>query len=1425
MSVSLKSIKASSRKRTFRQLHLERLELRQLLAADLTNESNLGIWDRLGALPPAPTGARSYLNAANYTAWSIDRAALTNSLSDVPLEFTEQAFSQASILAIPRPDGNLARFQVFESPIMEPGLAAQFPEIKTYRGQGIDDAAATLRFDVSPYGFRAQVLAPSGAYYIDPYWHQSDAAYISYYKRDLVPRPDQLKFEFRSDDSTSERMNAAAEPGGPKSAKQLDPARSDVSGGKSGDSSNAGRSGTQLRTYRLANAATGEYTQFHGGTVAAAQAAIVTSINRVTGIYEKEVAVRLVLVANNSTLVYTNGATDPYNNNDGVAMLGQNQTNVDNLIGNANYDIGHVFSTGGGGVAGLGVVGVTGQKARGVTGSGAPIGDPFDVDYVAHEMGHQFDGEHTFNSPTGSCSGNRSSIAAYEPGSGSTIMGYAGICGSDNLQPNSDPYFHSFSFDQIVQYTTTGTGNAAAAITNTGNTAPRAYAGRDFTIPSSTPFTLDAFGTDADAGTALSYQWEQRDLGAALALTAADNGTSPLFRSWNPSSDTSRTFPRLQELLNNTTPLGERLPTTNRTLNFRAVVRDNFGGGGGVNTDDMRITVVNTGAAFAVTSPNTAVSFPASSQQTVTWNVASTSSAPISESQVDIWLSTDGGLTFPILLASATSNDGTETVTLPNVASTSARIKIAARNNIFFDVSNTNFTITGSTNSAPTVSGINNVWIPWNTSTADIPIVLGDAQTASSQLTVTAFASNPTLVPSSRIVFSGTGANRTVRVRPNLGEFGETRIHVGVTDASGVTSYESFLLYVEANQSCESFETFDGVTAPALPTGWASTRLSGSNQWATSATSSHSGINNVFIPGLGAIGDTVLVSPVYTAPAGTSEVRFQNSFDLESGFDGGVLEISIDGEGFRDIVTAGGNFTDGGYTSTLSAGFSNPIGGRQAWSGNSGGYRQTTVVLPASAQGKPVQFRWRLGTDSSVSATGWRVDTVQRCGVVVPPILSIDPVGITKEEGSSGTTNFEFTVTRRGKTNIESTMNYNVIGFTDNPANADDFGGAFPSGTITFPVNATTVTLSIAVSGDILAEATEGFKVALSNPSGEALLDETEAIGSIVNDDVVDIVNRRVFYRGSSFQTSGGVDAATDPSKALARANSQSQPLTFQNLINTTQGINGLYLDLAGIIGSNITTSDFLFRMSPTGAFSNSGNPPSGWAAAPTPTAFVLTPGTATTPVRAQIEWANGAIFNRWLQIKVLANSRTSLTTPQVFYIGHLQGETNGLVEGSEFRVRGSDVSPLVSAIDPNVTVPVGNVFDINKDGRIRGSDSSSAVASVGLLLTRITIPPAGSGEEGEGQSLSSPSIPGIALPGIPSVVGHPLHAINVRLADEIFSVELPPSNQESVARATTSLVWFPPFEDAGEQARDSLLLSLDEYFKRLGRGAKRVFS
>ena len=607
-----------------------------------------------------------------YRTLALDEGGLGALLAHTPLESASRVGQSATLLALPLPDGSLAHFRVVESPIMAPALAAQFPQIQTYLGQGVDDASATLRFDRTPSGLHALILGVNGAIFIDPYSRNDTTHYVSYFAKDYAPPAGKPFSEF------GEVQRHPTPPQAPRPALAAGPT---------------------LRTYRLALAADGEYTQVQGGTVSAALAAMVTTMNRVDGVYERELAIRLVLIANETRIIYTNPLTDPYTNDNGTIMLGENQSNLDMVIGSANYDIGHVFSTGGGGIAGLGVICSTSQKAQGVTGKTNPVGDPFDIDYVAHEMGHQSGADHPFNATTGSCGGNRSDTTAYEPGSGSTIMSYAGICGSEDLQPHSDPYFHTISFDQIMAYTTTGAGAGCAATSATGNHAPVPNAGAGYTIPKGTPFRLTGSATDAD-GDALTYSWEQFNLGPA-APPDSDDGARPIFRAFSPTSDPSRVFPKLTDIVSNTTTFGEALPTTNRTLTFRLTVRDNRSGGGGVDHAAVNIPVSAAAGPFLVIAPNTAVTWPAGSAQTVTWAVAGTSAAPVSCPAVNILLSYDGGYTFPATLVAGVPNNGSADVLVPNLDTSRARVQVACTNNIFFDLSNADFTISGGVTATP----------------------------------------------------------------------------------------------------------------------------------------------------------------------------------------------------------------------------------------------------------------------------------------------------------------------------------------------------------------------------------------------------------------------------------------------------------------------------------------------------------------------------------------------------------------------------------------------------------------------------------------------------------------------------------------------------------------------------------------------------
>ncbi|MEO6168617.1 MAG: reprolysin-like metallopeptidase [Chitinophagales bacterium] len=637
-------------------------------SASFWQEVNSGIVQAFGTRYSTPSSYRSI---------QLNITSMREYLLTAPMEFSESARTQSVVLSLPMPGGAIEDFEIFESPIMAPALAAKYPNIKTYAGRGISDPRAHIRIDVTDFGFHAMILSPRGDVFIDPVSNESSDYYIAYNKKDL-----QREYEFNCEVKGEEDESIHLE-----KKHNIPQYRS---------------SGDLLRIYRLALACTVEYANTKGGTVSGALSGMTTSINRVTGIYESEFGIRMELIANNDTLIYTGTTTsDPYTNNDGFDMLDENQENIDDIIGSANYDIGHVFSTGGGGVAGLGVVCLTNQKANGVTGLSNPTGDGFDVDYVAHEMGHQFGGNHTFNSTSGACGGfNRNAGTAFEPGSGSSIMAYAGICSPNDLQPHSDPFFHVGNYDEISDYAFESEGSSCPVTFETGNTVPEAEGGNNYTIPYKTYFKLSGTGSDAD-GDSLSYMWEEIDKGAACNMNSP-TGNAPSFRSVKADSVPYRYFPKLSSIVAGTVSNGETLPTYARSLKFRFVVRDNRPDGGGLTYDDtpVTLTVINTGAAFKVTYPTTADVWGIGTNHTVTWDVSSTDVSPINCSGVNILLSLDGGFTYPVTLLANTPNDGSQFLTLPNdpnLFTIKARIMVQSAGNVFFDISDQNFTIDGST--------------------------------------------------------------------------------------------------------------------------------------------------------------------------------------------------------------------------------------------------------------------------------------------------------------------------------------------------------------------------------------------------------------------------------------------------------------------------------------------------------------------------------------------------------------------------------------------------------------------------------------------------------------------------------------------------------------------------------------------------------
>lgn len=636
------------------------------------------------------------------TTKSVSEVAKTAQRSDFPetfvlFELNKEAFKQqisvaadrfsgeaGIVITMPNAKGNFEQFTLFEASNFDPELQAQYPEIRSYIGIGIEDPTAQLRMSVDPTGIQTMVFrAGSKTEFMEPYG--ADGLVYAVFESNRSKGKQPFTCFTPEDQAMAQRLPSSEELNAIQASNGL------------------------YKTLRLAISCTGEYAQYYGGTVAGALGGMNATMTRVNGVFERDFAVKLLLIPTNNLVIYLNPATDPYSDAaTGTSNANTNNTNGWNLqvqntltsvLGNAAYDIGHLFgASGGGGNAGcIGCVCVNDtasllDKNKGSAytspSNGVPAGDSFDIDFVAHEMGHQLGATHTFSHAVEGAGVN------IEPGSGSTIMAYAGVTGTYDMQSNSDAYF---TYRSILQVQTNLLTKTCPITTNLSNPTLSITGGGNWTIPRGTAFILT--GTNPSNNSGATFTWEQND-NANSSVTAENSFcfptklVGPNFRSITPTSTPVRYMPSLTNVLNNALSTNwESVSTVGRTLNFTLTARDNRANGGQTATATAAITVNASVGPFEVTSQNTeGISWNQGTTQTITWAVNGTT-ALVGSANVDILLSTDGGQTFGTVLAANTPNDGNQTITVPNVAAPFCRIMIKPTGNIYYAVNSATFAI------------------------------------------------------------------------------------------------------------------------------------------------------------------------------------------------------------------------------------------------------------------------------------------------------------------------------------------------------------------------------------------------------------------------------------------------------------------------------------------------------------------------------------------------------------------------------------------------------------------------------------------------------------------------------------------------------------------------------------------------------------
>ena len=666
--------------------------------------------------------------------YSLDEKAMRSYLRKAPIEFKNNG---ATIpLDIPLPDGTVETFNMVESPLLSAEVAAANPSIKTYIGTGTKDKKASISLSLTSAGFNAIILnIGNETVYFDSYSKEKTNIYYNYFIKDVVA-PSGEKSKSCLVDSEKDDDHA-----------EDDQHKKKESSHSTSTNKTSSSSGTQLRTFRLAIVTNGEFTtQFGSGTAAGGLAAVVAYVSRIRLIVRKELAVDFSLVSGEN-LIYTNPTTDPFA---ASPTLNSIQTTINTVLGSGNvatgtgrYDIGHLLgavSGSGNGLAGSRVCESSSKgRAYSLIGTSGSYGLDFMDNLILHEMGHQFGMNHSFNSTASVCT-TRNAATSVEPGAGTTIMSYGYICGTDNYPEGPVAgtllQYHSVNYKEAINFLET---ISCQVTTATNNVPPIVTVTPSYTIPKSTPFVLTGSATDAN-NDSLTYCWEGTNIGAIEpdATTIDDTTKPPFFRTYPATTSPSRTYPALASILDGTNQAkGDKLPSISTITTHTLTVRDNNAAGGGVTNAAVTVTVDENIGPFLITS-NTYPVINALSSVEVTWSVNGTN---VATPTVNILFSIDGGLTFPRVLASGVPNDGSQFVTIPTIPNTvdTARFKVEAVGNIFFDISNTNIVIRQPM--SVTFSGINVT--PAGGATGSVTATVTGGRNTYNFSTVTNFTNGP----------------------------------------------------------------------------------------------------------------------------------------------------------------------------------------------------------------------------------------------------------------------------------------------------------------------------------------------------------------------------------------------------------------------------------------------------------------------------------------------------------------------------------------------------------------------------------------------------------------------------------------------------------------------------------------------------------